>query len=89
MTWTPAGSDRRPRHHRGQPPVAAVANRPVLQDTWLFAGTIAENIAFGRPDATGAEIAAAARVAYVDQFARSLPEGLDTRSGRRRHHQRR
>ena len=53
----------------------------VLQDTWLFAGTIAENIAFGQPDATGAEIAAAARVAYVDRFARSLPEGLDTRVG--------
>ena len=51
----------------------------VLQDTWLFAGTIAENIAFGRPDATGEEIVDAARAAYVDRFVRSLPDGYETR----------
>lgn len=53
----------------------------VLQDTWLFDGTIAENIAFGRPGATEEQIAAAAATAYVDRFARSLPEGLKTRVG--------
>jgi ATP-binding cassette subfamily B protein len=51
----------------------------VLQDTWLFAGTIAENIAFGRPDATDEEIVEAARAAYVDRFVRSLPDGYETR----------
>ncbi len=51
----------------------------VLQDTWLFAGTIAENIAFGRPDATMDEIVDAARAAYVDRFVRSLPDGYETR----------
>ena len=50
----------------------------VLQDTWLFAGTIADNIAFGRPDATREEIVEAARAAYVDRFVRSLPDGYDT-----------
>ena len=50
----------------------------VLQDTWLFEGTIAENIAYGRPGATRAEIEEAARVSYVDRFAHSLPDGLDT-----------
>jgi len=51
----------------------------VLQDTWLFDGTIAENIAFGRPGATGEEIVGAARAAYVDRFVRSLPRGYETR----------
>lgn len=51
----------------------------VLQDTWLFDGTIAENIAFGRPDATTDEILEAARAAYVDRFVRSLPDGYETR----------
>jgi ATP-binding cassette subfamily B protein len=51
----------------------------VLQDTWLFAGTIAENIAFGRPDASMDEIVDAARAAYVDRFVRSLPDGYETR----------
>ena len=51
----------------------------VLQDTWLFAGTIAENIAFGRPEATRNEIVDAARAAYVDRFVRSLPDGYETR----------
>ena len=50
----------------------------VLQDTWLFAGTIRENIAYGRPDATEDEILAAARATYVDRFVRSLPDGYDT-----------
>jgi ATP-binding cassette subfamily B multidrug efflux pump len=50
----------------------------VLQDTWLFAGTIRENIAYGRPDATEEEILAAARATYVDRFVRSLPDGYDT-----------
>lgn len=50
----------------------------VLQDTWLFHGTIRENIAYGRPDATEAEIQAAAEAAYVDRFVHSLPDGYDT-----------
>ncbi len=51
----------------------------VLQDTWLFEGTIAENIAYGRPDATREEILAAARATFVDRFVHSLPEGYETR----------
>jgi ATP-binding cassette subfamily B protein len=50
----------------------------VLQDTWLFAGTIRDNIAYGRPDATEEEILDAARATYVDRFVRSLPDGYDT-----------
>ena len=50
----------------------------VLQDTWLFGGTIRENIAYGRPDATEEEILAAARAAYVDRFVHALPDGYDT-----------
>ena len=50
----------------------------VLQDTWLFGGTIRENIAYGRPDATEDEIMEAARATYVDRFVHSLPEGYDT-----------
>ena len=50
----------------------------VLQDTWLFGGTIRENIAYGRPDATEEEILDAARATYVDRFVHSLPEGYDT-----------
>ncbi len=50
----------------------------VLQDTWLFAGTIRENIAYGRPDATEDEIVAAATAAYVDRFVHALPDGYDT-----------
>ena len=50
----------------------------VLQDTWLFKGTIRENIAYGRPDADEEEILAAARATYVDRFVGSLPEGYDT-----------
>ncbi|WP_344071384.1 ABC transporter ATP-binding protein [Microbacterium sediminicola] len=50
----------------------------VLQDTWLFAGTIRENIAYGRPDASETEIMAAATAAYVDRFVHAMPEGYDT-----------
>jgi len=51
----------------------------VLQDTWLFAGSIRDNIAYGRPDATEDEIHAAAEAAYVDRFVHSLPDGYDTK----------
>ena len=51
----------------------------VLQDTWLKAGTIRENIAYGKPDATDEEIYAAARAAHAHGFIRRLPEGYDTR----------
>jgi ATP-binding cassette subfamily B protein len=50
----------------------------VLQDTWLFNGTIRENIAYGRLDATEEEIIAAAEAAHVDHFVRTLPDGYDT-----------
>jgi len=50
----------------------------VLQDTWLFGGTIRDNIAYGRLDATEEEIVAAARATYVDRFVHSLPDGYDT-----------
>ena len=50
----------------------------VLQDTWLFGGTIAENIAYGRPGASRDEIVAAAKSAYVDRFVHTLPDGYDT-----------
>ena len=50
----------------------------VLQDTWLFSGTIRDNIAYGRPDATDEEILEAARATYVDRFVHSLPDGYDT-----------
>ena len=50
----------------------------VLQDTWLFGGTIAENVAFGKPDATREEIIRACDEAYCDHFIRTLPKGYDT-----------
>ncbi|GAA3759670.1 ABC transporter ATP-binding protein [Microbacterium kribbense] len=50
----------------------------VLQDTWLFSGTIRENIAYGRPAAAEDEIVAAATAAYVDRFVHALPDGYDT-----------
>ena len=50
----------------------------VLQDAWLFEGTIAENIAYGKPGATREEVEAAARAAHVDFFVRTLPQGYDT-----------
>jgi ATP-binding cassette, subfamily B, fatty acid transporter len=51
----------------------------VLQDTWLFSGTIAENIAYGRPDASDNDIVDAAKAAYVDRFVHTLPNGYETR----------
>lgn len=50
----------------------------VLQDTWLFNGTIAENIAYGRDGATKEEVIGAAKAAYADDFIRRLPDGYDT-----------
>lgn len=50
----------------------------VLQDTWLFKGTIAENIAYGKPDATHEEIIEAAKLAKCDSFIRKLPQGYNT-----------
>ena len=50
----------------------------VLQDTWLFAGTIRENIAYGREDATEDEVVAAAEAAHLDHVVRTFPEGYDT-----------
>ena len=49
----------------------------VLQDTWLFSGTIRENIRYGRLNATDEEVEAAAKAAYVDHFIRTLPGGYD------------
>jgi ABC-type multidrug transport system fused ATPase/permease subunit len=51
----------------------------VLQDTWLFGGTIYDNIAYGRPDACEDEVIAAARAAHVDRFVHTLPDGYATR----------
>ena len=51
----------------------------VLQDSWIFDGTIAENIAYGRPDATREEIIAAAKAVQCDSFIEKLPKGYDTR----------
>lgn len=61
-------------------PRAALRSRigMVLQDTWLFHGTIRDNIAYGNPDASEEEILAAARAAYVDRFVHALPDGYDT-----------
>ncbi len=50
----------------------------VLQDTWLFEGTIRDNILYGRPGATEEEMHAAAEAAYVDRFVHALPDGYDT-----------
>ncbi len=50
----------------------------VLQDTWLFAGTIADNIGYGMQGATRQQVIAAARAAYADHFIRTLPDGYDT-----------
>ena len=61
-------------------PRAALRSRigMVLQDTWLFKGTIRDNIAYGRPDATDEEILEAARATFVDRFVHSLPDGYET-----------
>ena len=50
----------------------------VLQDTWLFNGTIAENIAYGKENATRAEIEAAAKMAKIHYFIKTMPQGYDT-----------
>ncbi len=50
----------------------------VLQDTWLFEGSIRDNLAYGNPDASEDEIMAAAQMAYVDRFVHALPDGYDT-----------
>ncbi|GAB7003163.1 ABC transporter ATP-binding protein [Nocardioides sp. AN3] len=50
----------------------------VLQDTWLFEGTIRDNLLYGRPDATEEELLAAARATFVDRFVHTLPDGYDT-----------
>ena len=50
----------------------------VLQDTWLFSGTIYDNIAYGNLDATREQVIAAARATHVDHFVRSMPDGYDT-----------
>jgi ATP-binding cassette subfamily B protein len=50
----------------------------VLQDTWLFAGSIRDNIGYGKPGATDEEIVGAAKAAYVDHFVRTLPDGYST-----------
>lgn len=50
----------------------------VLQDTWLYNGTVRDNIRYGRPDATDEEVVEAAKAAQVDHFVRTLPEGYDT-----------
>ncbi|HET7357075.1 MAG TPA: ABC transporter ATP-binding protein [Nocardioidaceae bacterium] len=50
----------------------------VLQDSWLFGGTIRDNIAYGRPDASEEEIRAAARATFVDRFVHNLPDGYET-----------
>jgi ATP-binding cassette subfamily B protein len=50
----------------------------VLQDTWLFSGTIRENIAYGNPDASDEQLLAAAQAAYVDRFVHALPDGYET-----------
>ena len=72
-------SDRRRRHARADarraPPARSAWS---LQDTWLFTGTIRDNIAYGREGATEEEIIAAAKAAHVDHFVRTLPDGYDT-----------
>ncbi|MCW2494798.1 ABC transporter ATP-binding protein, partial [Jatrophihabitans sp.] len=50
----------------------------VLQDAWLFGGTIWDNLAYGRPEASREEVLAAAQAAFVDRFVQSLPDGYDT-----------
>jgi ATP-binding cassette subfamily B protein len=59
-------------------PVLRSQTGMVLQDAWLFEGTIRDNIAYGRPDAGEEEVLEAARATYVDRFVHSLPDGYDT-----------
>ncbi len=49
-----------------------------MQDTWLFGGTIRDNIAYGHPNATDEQVREAARMSYVDRFVHMLPDGYDT-----------
>jgi ATP-binding cassette subfamily B protein len=67
-------------HDIAQMPRSALRSQigMVLQDTWLFGGTIRENIAYGNLGATEEQILEAARATYVDRFVHSLPEGYDT-----------
>ncbi|MFR8335099.1 MAG: ABC transporter ATP-binding protein [Oscillospiraceae bacterium] len=58
----------------------------VLQDTWLFSGTIYENIAYGREGATREEVIAAAKAAHIHNFIMALPQGMTPSSGQRRGH---
>jgi ATP-binding cassette subfamily B protein len=73
-----ADHPRRGRHRRDGPLDLRSGIGMVLQDTWLFGGTIRDNIAYGNPDATEEQLLAAARATYVDRFVRSLPDGYDT-----------
>ncbi|MGZ5403219.1 MAG: ABC transporter ATP-binding protein [Nocardioides sp.] len=59
-------------------PVLRAQTGMVLQDAWLFEGTIRDNIRYGRPDASEADVLEAARATYVDRFVHSLPDGYDT-----------
>ena len=68
------GVDTRELHPRRPPRRFGM----VLQDTWLFGGTIRDNIAYGREGATEDEIVAAAEAAHVDHFVRTLPDGYET-----------
>ena len=70
----------RRRRHLADARAASCASNigMVLQDTWLFGGTIRDNIAYGNPDATEEQILEAAKATYVDRFVHSLPDGYDT-----------
>ena len=59
----------------------------VLQDTWMFHGSVRDNIAYGKPDATDEEVVAAAKAAHAHSFIMRLPQGYDTilAEGRRQH----
>jgi ATP-binding cassette subfamily B protein len=59
-------------------PTCEVRSGWCCQDTWLFNGTIYDNIAYGRPDASEEDVYAAARATFVDRFVHSLPDGYDT-----------
>ena len=71
------GSDVRDLPNAGLRRQVAVA----LQETVLFSGTIRDNIRYGRPEASEAEVVAAAQAAQADEFIRGLPEGYDTAAG--------
>ena len=77
---------RRPRPARGHRALAAPQLGMVPQEGFLFSGTVRDNIAFGRPDATDEEVAAAARAVGAHEFIERLPEGYDTEVGERGSH---